>query len=121
MSARERDGDIVFLHRVVRGAASRSYGVSVAKLAGLPETVLARARALLAALEGEGSLEAQPIARGKRRGSRSDHQLGLFGAQERERPVDDQKEVLDTLRAVDVERLSPLEALQLIVKLKKRL
>ena len=47
VSAREQNGDVVFLHRLVAGAASRSYGVAVAKLAGLPETVLARARALL--------------------------------------------------------------------------
>jgi DNA mismatch repair protein MutS len=123
VSARERDGDIVFLHRLVQGAASRSYGVSVAKLAGLPEVVLARARALLAMLEGEVVDEHEPITRTKPRRGKNDGQLGLFGAAVAPRGVTptEGREVLDTLRTVDVERLTPLEALQLIVKLKKRL
>jgi DNA mismatch repair protein MutS len=120
VSARERDGDVLFLHRVVPGAASRSYGVSVAKLAGLPEVVLARARTLLAALEGERVEQNEPIARGKGKRGRLDGQLGLFG-EPAQAPVGNQHEVLETLRAVDVERLTPLEALQLIVKLRKRL
>jgi DNA mismatch repair protein MutS len=51
VSAREHDGDVVFLHKLQRGAASRSYGVACARLAGLPEPVLARARAILSDLE----------------------------------------------------------------------
>jgi DNA mismatch repair protein MutS len=122
VSARERDGDVVFLHRVVEGPASRSYGVSVAKLAGLPEVVLARARALLAALEGEASVDVQPITRGRRLGGKNDQQLALFAAPKADDlHADGRREVVDTLRAVDVERLTPLEALQLSVKLKKRL
>jgi DNA mismatch repair protein MutS len=122
VSARERDGDVVFLHRLVAGAASRSYGVSVAKLAGLPEAVLARARALLALLEGDSVQETHPLLRGKGKRARSDGQMALFGAPagQSQTPTHG-AEVLDTLRAVDVERLTPLEALQLIVKLKKRL
>lgn len=120
VSARERDGDVLFLHRVVPGAASRSYGVSVAKLAGLPEAVLARARALLAMLEGEAVVANEPIARGKPKRGRSDGQLGLFG-EGKQQVVTSEHEVLATLRGVDVDRLTPLEALQLIVKLKKRL
>jgi len=57
VSARELDGDVVFLHRLVPGAASRSYGIAVAKLAGLPETVLARAKALLVTLESGGNAQ----------------------------------------------------------------
>jgi DNA mismatch repair protein MutS len=120
VSARERDGDILFLHRVVSGAASRSYGVSVAKLAGLPEVVLARARALLASLEGERVENNEPIVRGKAKRGRAGGQLGLW-EQSKAPPENDRHEVLETLRTVDVERLTPLEALQLIVKLKKRL
>jgi DNA mismatch repair protein MutS len=51
MAVREWDGDVVFLHEVRAGAADRSYGVQVAKLAGLPEAVVARARVVLDALE----------------------------------------------------------------------
>ena len=120
VSAKEHNGDVVFLHRVVAGAASRSYGVAVAKLAGLPESVLARARAILAGLEGTAVEEASPRRKPKRR--TNTRQLDLFGGASVESAADPAgREVLDTLRAVDVERLSPLEALTLLAKLKRRL
>ena len=56
VSAREHAGSIVFFHKVQRGAASRSYGVACARLAGLPEPVLARAKAILDDLERSASL-----------------------------------------------------------------
>src|SRR5208282_1324646 len=51
VSAREHQGEVVFLHKLQRGVASRSYGVACARLAGIPEPVLARARAILGDLE----------------------------------------------------------------------
>ena len=51
MAVREWDGEVIFLRRVVEQPASRSYGIEVARLAGLPETVVARARQILANLE----------------------------------------------------------------------
>lgn len=119
VSAKEHNGDVVFLHRVVSGAASRSYGVAVAKLAGLPESVLARARAILAGLEGTAVEESAPRRKPKRR--TNTRQLDLFGGSAEAPEQVGAREVLDTLRAVDVERLSPLEALTLLAKLKRRL
>jgi len=113
VSARELDGDVVFLHRLQRGAASRSYGVAVAKLAGLPEPVLARARAILETLEQGG--QQQPA---KPKAAPPD-QLGLFAAKTGDSPVE--REALATLRALDVDRLTGLEALQLLARLKQRL
>ncbi len=117
VSAREVEGDVVFLHRLVAGAASRSYGVAVAKLAGLPESVLARARALLNTLEAGGNITSpEPAKKGK---ARRDDQLDLFvtrAPQERA-----QGEVLDTLRQLDVDRLTGIEALQLLARLKQKL
>ena len=55
MKVREWEGEVVFLHEVAPGAADRSYGIQVAKLAGLPESVLARARQVLAVLEQRSS------------------------------------------------------------------
>jgi DNA mismatch repair protein MutS len=108
VSAREVGDDVVFLHRLVPGAASRSYGIAVAKLAGLPESVLARAKAILAGLESDDTRTRKP-----------EPQLDLFQrAEESERHT---REVLETLRAVDVDRLTPLEALSLVAKLKERL
>ncbi len=114
VTAREHAGDIVFLHKLVRGAASRSYGVACARLAGLPELVLARARTILESLEKGAALPsgAHASMRGKTRAGRS--QLDLFGgAAAKEHPA------MELLRAVDVDRLTPLEALQLVDRLKK--
>jgi DNA mismatch repair protein MutS len=115
VSAEESGGDVVFLHRLVSGPASRSYGVAVAKLAGLPESVLARSRALLEMLESGGSAPS-PIPAKRTRGT---PQLDLF-AQPAAVTTND-REVLDTLRGVDVERLTPLDALSLVARLKARI
>ncbi len=113
VSAREQDDDVVFLHRLVRGAASRSYGVAVAKLAGLPEPVLARARAVLAGLERKD--EAAPARKGKAVAP----QLSLFGDRSAESRT--HSEVCETLRALDLDRLTGLEALGLLQRLKAKL
>ena len=115
VSARELDGDVVFLHRLARGAASRSYGVAVAKLAGLPEPVLARARAILATLEGGG----QASAPAKKATAANSDQLALFAPPDGASPTE--REVLATLRALDPDRVTGLEALQLLARLKGKL
>jgi DNA mismatch repair protein MutS len=112
VSARELEGDVVFLHRLVRGAASRSYGIAVAKLAGLPESILARARAVLASLESGDARSGRPETRS------STEQLDLFAAKG---PSPGADEVLATLKELDVDRLTGLEALQLIARLKGKL
>ncbi len=117
VSARELDGDVVFLHRLVPGAASRSYGVAVAKLAGLPETVLARAKALLVTLESGGSAPDAPKTRAKPR--INDDQLSLFGGRSQE--TRGHAELIETLRALDLDRLTGLEALQFLARLKQKL
>ena len=105
VSAREHEGDIVFLHKLARGAASRSYGVACARLAGVPELVLARARVLLDDLEQGRDDMTKRSAR---------PQLDLF-AKQKPHPV------LEALRAVEVDRLTPLEALTLVAQLQKNL
>jgi DNA mismatch repair protein MutS len=95
----------VFLHKLQHGPASRSYGIACARLAGVPEPVLARAKAVLEELE-----------RGRRKHGRS--QLDLFGVPS---SAPAPHPVLETLRAADVDRLTPLEALQLLASLKKEL
>jgi DNA mismatch repair protein MutS len=103
----------VLLHRLVRGPANQSYGVAVAKLAGLPASVLSRAGELLANFEGEEPLEVKPPRRGRAR-KPAQNQLSLFapaGA-----PVD--RALSERLLALDINRLSPLEALALLADLK---
>ncbi len=116
VQAREQGGDIVFLHRLQRGAASRSYGVACARLAGLPEPVLARAQAVLAELESGPQTAAPTPAASKRSAKAPTPQLDLFAA-----PAvsTGQRSALDTLGAVDVDRLPPLDALQLVARLRE--
>jgi len=111
VSAREVGDDVVFLHRLIPGAASRSYGIAVAKLAGLPESVLARARAILSGLEAGGRAGNAP--------RRSEPQLDLFATAPALSEAG--REVLDTVRALELERMTPLEALSLLARLKQRL
>jgi DNA mismatch repair protein MutS len=119
VSAEEVGADLVFLHRLVRGPASRSYGVAVAKLAGLPESVLARARALLEMLESGSARSggARPVPEPKKKG-RAVPQLDLFAAPA---PSPAEREILDTIKNTDVERMTPLDALSLVARLKSRL
>lgn len=107
VSARELDGDVVFFHHVEPGPASRSYGVAVAKLAGLPESVLRRARSLLIEFEKR---PAQEFAEGGEEMARA--QLDLF---RRVEPTTEAiEQVRHELQNLDADRLTPLEALALI-------
>jgi DNA mismatch repair protein MutS len=116
VSAREHAGTIVFFHKVQRGAASRSYGVACARLAGLPEPVLARAKAILEGLERAATLPSgKPAqARGKKA-----PQLDLFGGGAPSAAPPQPSPALDMLRALDVDRMTPIEALTTIAKLKE--
>jgi DNA mismatch repair protein MutS len=106
--AREWKGELVFLHEVASGPADRSYGIAVAKLAGLPAPVLARARAVLAKLE-IGRAATGGIAAGL-------DDLPLFAAAPQEEAAPDPLQ--EALAEVNADALSPREALDLVYKLK---
>src|SRR5262249_5102293 len=112
VTAREHDGKIVFLHKLVRGAASRSYGVACARLAGLPEVVLARAKAPLESLERGAELPSGAHASLRPRGARGRSQLDLFGggALPPETSPAPEHPAVAMLRSVDPNRVTPLEA-----------
>lgn len=121
VSARELEGDIVFLHRLVPGPASQSYGVAVAKLAGLPAPVLSRANELLADFERGDGRPPTP-ARGRGRAAPTANQLRLFDATpEQASASPEERRALEAIRALQLERLSPLEALNFLNDLKRRL
>jgi DNA mismatch repair protein MutS len=109
MKVREWNDSIVFLHEVIAGAADRSYGIHVAKLAGLPQAVVSRAEEVLRALE-EGREGHKPLAR--------IDDLPLFGASA---PVTKTSAVEDALKAIEPDALSPKEALEALYSLKKKL
>jgi len=110
VSVKETGGGIVFLKKVEAGAADRSYGIEVAKLAGLPNEVVVRARQVL--LEHEFA-EQQATAHLSPGSSPPATQLTIFT------PLS--QPVLDKLREVDLNRLTPLEALNLLAELKKEI
>jgi DNA mismatch repair protein MutS len=113
VAVKEFDGDVVFLHEVKKGAADRSYGVQVAKLAGLPDAVIARARVVLEALE-----------KGEREGGATQKtmidDLPLFASTPPPVPVKvEASPALDLLGDILPDELSPKQALDLIYKLKE--
>ena len=107
MRVKEWQGDVVFLHEVAPGAADRSYGIHVAKLAGLPPAVIARAEQVLATLE-----------KGERRGQLTQmaEDLPLFTASAPKPAAPSALEAL--LSALRPDELSPKEALEFLYKLK---
>jgi DNA mismatch repair protein MutS len=113
IAVKERDGRVTFLRKLIDGAASKSYGIEVARLAGLPKEVLSRARELLMNLEAQ-ELDEVGHARLARK-AKSEQQLGLFGAPASPDPV------LQALREFDVEAKTPLEALNAIAEWKRLL
>jgi DNA mismatch repair protein MutS len=121
VAVREVGDQVVFLRKLVQGGASRSYGIEVAKLAGLPAGVLTRAREILRNLEAmevdEGGHAA--LARGRRRKGPGTSQLGLFAGASPADPA--AEEVAKALRALDVDALRPLDALNLLAGWKKKL
>jgi DNA mismatch repair protein MutS len=108
MAVREWEGEVVFLHEVAPGAADRSYGIQVARLAGLPETVLARARQVLAVLESRSSGHTAPVL----------DDLPLFAAAPppKKPEINPLDAMLDQVRP---DELTPKEALDLVYELKK--
>jgi DNA mismatch repair protein MutS len=110
MKVKEWNDSIVFLHEVAAGAADRSYGIHVAKLAGLPAAVVHRAEAVLAALE-EGREGHKPLAR--------IDELPLFSASAA--PPPKTSAVEEALKSVEPDSLSPKEALEILYALKKKL
>ncbi len=105
IAVRTRGEDIIFLRKIISGGADRSYGIEVAKLAGLPKQVLTRARHILQELEDEaGKPHAAPV---------ETDQVSLEALSE--------SAVIDQLRRAQVDTLSPLEALNLLYELKSKL
>ena len=109
MRIREWDDEVVFLYEVGPGAADRSYGIQVARLAGLPDSVLARAQEVLAALEKEErSSEKTRLAK----------DLPLFSLNVSSAAPSAADPLVEQIKSTNPDALSPREALELIYKLK---
>ena len=110
---KEWQGEVVFLHEVVPGAADRSYGIQVAKLAGLPPSVIERAKVVLAMLEAEDRIK-----------PRGFEDLPLFATPPRPATLDSRQAAIEALLAmlhsVHPDELSPKQALEALYALKQR-
>ncbi|HUM05034.1 MAG TPA: DNA mismatch repair protein MutS [Terriglobales bacterium] len=111
VSVKEAGGSVVFLRKVEPGAADRSYGIEVAKLAGLPNDVVVRAREVLAEHETAEHRMSEHLTPGSQ--PERPAQLTIFT------PIS--QPVLEKLREVDLNRLTPLEALNLLAELKRQI
>lgn len=115
VSVREWEDQVVFLHRIVEGGTDRSYGIHVARLAGVPKEVIERARQLL------GELSVQHVGRPKvSRSRKSDRQAAAIDDNQLPLFTDPAKELLTTLAGTKIEELSPMQALQLLAAWKEK-
>ncbi|HLX64142.1 MAG TPA: DNA mismatch repair protein MutS [Planctomycetota bacterium] len=137
-AVKEWQGEITFLHRIVDGPSERSFGIHVARLAGLPETVLTRARDVLLALEEEGARRVSDITEGgaqigesaaparERNAARSkiparasrDGQLFLFDAPQELDPAI--HEIVERIKALDTDGMTPKQALAILDELVRK-
>ena len=97
---------MIFLHKIVPGGVDKSYGIHVAQLAGLPKSVLHRAREVLSELETDGR-----AAGPKKKSQEPASQMPLFG---------EKSEVEKDIAGLDIDGMTPLEALNKLYELKKR-
>lgn len=105
ITAREYGDDVIFLRKIVRGSADKSFGIAVAHLAGIPDQVLSRARELLT------SLEEADISRGEQKANAV--QTTLFASQN---TVD----IIDELKNIDINTLTPIQAINILCELREK-
>ena len=113
VEVREIGDDVMFMHKLLPGAADRSYGIEVGKLAGLPASVIRRARAVLQLLEGEQIARgldpaARPVARSAAASTDTQVELPLFA-----------DPVIKRLEAIETDAITPLNALSLLAELSR--
>jgi DNA mismatch repair protein MutS len=117
VAVREWNGEVLFLRRVVEGAVNRSYGIEVAKLAGLPPSIISRAREILRNLEQGEVTEAgmMRIAHNPHhpKDQQGAEQIGLFTSAD--------NRILEELRGLDTDQMTPIEALGTLARLANRL
>ncbi len=113
VAIREHGDDIVFLHKIVEGPADKSYGIHVAKIAGLPRDVIERAQVILAQLESDHVDESGKVKIPDRKTKSCDRQLSLF--------IEPEHPVIEKLKSLDIEQLTPIAALQKLNELRESL
>ncbi|CAN5718247.1 DNA mismatch repair protein MutS [soil metagenome] len=122
ITATEKDGEIIFLHKLEKGKATKSYGIAVAQLAGLPQTVIERAKEVLSKLEkyelavfADEKFQKKGLDKAVERasGGRAATQFSLFAISN--------ENIIDELREIETENLSPEQAKEILNKLKNKI
>lgn len=114
VAVQESNDDVIFLHRIVEGSAGRSYGIHVAKIAGVPRRVTERATTILATLEEEHiTADGRPKVPQRETSRQRRQQKSLFDFPE--------DPLLDEIRKLEVDSLSPIQALQELYRLRQQL
>ncbi|NGX56236.1 MAG: DNA mismatch repair protein MutS [Candidatus Anoxychlamydiales bacterium] len=108
VAVKEIDSKIVFLRKIVKGSTSKSYGIHVAKLAGLPNSVIKRANEILLELERKKENKPNKIT--------SNFQFSLFEEKE-----DHNKKVIDDIKKIDINNITPIEALKKLLSIKENI
>ena len=109
VAAKKRDDSVIFLRKIVRGGTDDSYGIEVAKLAGIPSEVVKRAKQILASIEAGA-----PVQKIESRKAQ-DQTIDLFTTL----MASNDKEAADKLRSTDINTITPIEAMNLLFELKK--
>ena len=114
VAVKKRGDDLTFLRKIVRGPVDESYGIEVAKLAGIPNSVVKRAKEILAGLEAEGgkTINENPIDFSQQ-GSFDNMAISMLDVTN--------ERVCDEIKATDINTLTPIEAMNLIFEWKKKL
>ncbi len=111
MDVAEEDGNIIFLHKIVEGSASRSYGIHVAKLAGIPQSLLDRAREKLADLEnGQNVCLSQPLPDTAKEDDQG-RQISMFTGGEYD-------PLREKIKSIDLMEITPSQAIRILEELK---
>jgi len=105
ISAKKRGGDLIFLRKIVRGAADDSYGIEVAKLAGVPDAVISKAKLCLAELEGAAHTSRAAV-------TQDDAQISFSDC--------GSNEIIGRIKDTNLDTLTPIEAMNLLYELKKK-
>jgi DNA mismatch repair protein MutS len=120
ISVKEQGDEVIFLRRIVRGGADKSFGIHVAGLAGLPQEVIIRAREILAGLE-EADINKSKIMEHARKTAENLKAQALDTVQMSFMDVIPYAEILDEIRSLDITTTTPIDALYLLNRLKQRM
>lgn len=113
VAVHERNGELIFLHKIVPGAADKSYGIQVARLAGVPREVIERSEVILQTLESDHQDSAGKTTIPQRKRRSKHKQLTLFGPE--------YHPLLDELRSLDIDQMTPSAALDALHRIRSRL